>query len=274
MNKKVVLVTGASSGIGKATALQLIKEGHIVYGAARRLEKMKDLIDNGGHAIKMDIIEEDQIISGVDQIIKEQGRIDVLVNNAGYATYGSIEETAIDDARRQFEVNIFGLARLTQLVIPHMRKNKAGKIFNISSVGGKIYSPMGAWYHATKHALEGWSDCLRLEVKQFGIDVVIVEPGLIITEFGDVMTQPMVDRSGHGPYASMVNQLADTISEMYGKPDAGSPPSVIADVISRGIKARKPKTRYAKGKMAPMLLGMRKWLSDRNFDKAIMMQLK
>ncbi len=274
MNNKVVLITGASSGIGKATALQLINEGHIVYGAARRLEKMKDLEEAGGHAIKMDVIEEDQVITGIDRIIKEQGRIDVLVNNAGYATYGSVEETTIEDARRQFEVNIFGLARLTQLVIPHMRKNRSGKIINISSVGGKIYSPMGAWYHATKHALEGWSDCLRLELKQFGIDVVIVEPGLIITEFGDVMTQPMVDRSGHGPYKHMVDQLSATMKEMYGKPDAGSPPSVIANVISEGIRAKKPKTRYAKGKMASMILFMRRWLSDRGFDKAILMQLK
>lgn len=272
--KKVIVVTGASSGIGKATALKLIDEGHIVYGAARRIEKMKDLEEAGGFVKKMDITSSEEIEAAVNQIIEKHSKIDVLVNNAGYATYGSVEETSIEEARRQFEVNIFGLARLTQLVIPYMRGWRSGKIINISSVGGKIYLPMGAWYHATKHALEGWSDCLRLELAQFGIDVVIVEPGLIVTEFGDVMTQPMIDRSGNGPYKPMVDSLSKAVKESYGKPNAGSPPTVIAAVISDAVKARKPKTRYARGKMAGILLKMRKWLSDRAFDKAIMSQIK
>ena len=180
---QIILITGASSGMGKETALRLIAEGHIVYGAARRVEKMLDLVEAGGHVLLMDVTDQAQVQAGIDRIIAEQGRIDVLVNNAGYGSYGSVEETPIDDARRQFDVNLFGLARLTQLVIPHMRERQSGKIINISSVGGKIYTPLGAWYHATKHALEGWSDCLRLELKPFGIDVVIVEPGLI--EFGE-----------------------------------------------------------------------------------------
>lgn len=272
--KKVILVTGASAGIGKATALQLIKEGHIVYGAARRIENMQEIVDAGGHSVKMDVTEETSIVSGVRQIEKEQGRIDVLVNNAGYAVYGAVEDVSIDDARRQFEVNIFGLARSTQLVLPIMRKKKSGKIINISSVGGKIFSPLGAWYHATKHALEGWSDCLRLETKQFGIDVVIVEPGLIMTEFGEVMHQPMIDRAKGGAYEELVTRMAKTSEEMYSRPNAGSPPSVIADVISKAIRARKPKTRYAKGKMAGIILFMRKMLSDRGFDKLLMARLK
>jgi NADP-dependent 3-hydroxy acid dehydrogenase YdfG len=160
--KKVILVTGASSGIGKATAQQLIKEGHIVYGAARRIEKMKDLEESGGHAIQMDVIKEQEVKACADRIIKEQGRIDVLVNNAGYAVYGPVENVDLEDARRQFEVNIFGLAAITKEVLPYMREAKSGTIINISSIGGKIYTPLGAWYHATKHALEGWSDCLRI----------------------------------------------------------------------------------------------------------------
>lgn len=273
-NKKVILITGASSGIGKATALQLIKDGHTVYGAARRVEKMQELTDAGGHIIEMDVMDEAQLEAGVNQVIKEQGKIDVLINNAGYANYGSVEETPIADARRQFEVNIFGLARLTQLVIPHMRKQKSGKIINISSMGGKIYTPLGAWYHATKHALEGWSDCLRLELKPFHIDVVIIEPGAIVTEFGAVMVEPMLERSGNGPYSDMTHALAKATRGSYEKEGAASPPSVIAGVISKAIKSSRPRTRYVAGKLAQPLMFIRKYLGDRIFDRAIMSQLK
>lgn len=274
MKKKVVLVTGASAGIGKATALQLIKEGHIVYGAARRVEKMKELEDAGGFALKMDVLEEDQIVAGIKTIIEKNGRIDVLVNNAGYAVYGSVEDITIDEARRQFEVNIFGLARLTQLVLPYMRAKKSGTIINISSVGGKIFTPLGAWYHATKHALEGWSDCLRMEVNPFGIDVVIIEPGAIKTEFVDVMNQPMLDRSANGPYEPLAKAMAKAAKESYSKKGRHSGPEVIAQTISKAMSASKPKTRYASGAMAGLILFMRRWLSDRGFQKMMMSQIK
>lgn len=270
---KIILVTGASSGIGKKTALQLIKEGNIVYGAARRLNKMEDIVNAGGHAIEMDVLNEDQLKAGVEQIINTHGRIDILVNNAGYAVYGSVEDTSIDDARRQFEVNIFGLARLTQLILPHMREKKSGTIINISSVGGKIYTPLGAWYHATKHALEGWSDSLRLELKQFGINVVIVEPGLITSEFADVLYEPMLERSGNGPYANMTKSVAAATKTSYEN-GGGSSPTVIANVISKIVMSKNPKTRYSAGKMAKPILFMRKRLSDRLFDKIIMRQVK
>ena len=270
---QVVLITGASSGIGKETALQLIGEGHIVYGAARRLNKMEDIINAGGHAIEMDITDEAQTSAAVGQIMKEQGKIDVLVNNAGYAIYGSVEETTIEDAKRQFEVNIFGLARLTKLIIPQMRERKSGKIINMSSMGGKIYTPLGAWYHATKHALEGWSDCLRLELKQFNIDVVVIEPGAIKTEFGDVMLNPMIERSGKGPYSNIVHSLANAAKESYEKGDASSP-KVISDLVSKAINSRKPKTRYVAGKYAKPMLFIRKYLGDRAFDKAIMSRVQ
>ena len=169
---KVILITGASSGIGKDTALSLIKEGHIVYGAARRLEMMQDIVQAGGHAIKMDILNNEDVDKAVDRVISEHKRIDVLVNNAGYGLWGAVETISIDEAKRQFDVNIFGLAYLTKKVIPLMRNQKSGKIINMSSMGGKVYTPFGAWYHATKYALEGWSDCLRIELKSFGIDVI------------------------------------------------------------------------------------------------------
>lgn len=271
--KKTILITGASSGIGNDTAQQLIKEGHTVYSAARRVEKMQDLVQAGGHAIPLDVTNEEQLVATVNQITKEQGRIDVLINNAGYGSYGSVEETPLEDARYQFDVNLFGLARLTQLVIPHMRKQKSGKIINISSMGGKIYTPLGAWYHATKHALEGWSDCLRLELKQFNIDVVIIEPGAIQTEFGDVMMDPMLERSGQGPYSKIAKSMAKTTVDTYANGGA-SPASVITNVILKAIDARKPKTRYVAGKMAKPVMLMRKYFGDRIFDKAIMSQVK
>lgn len=272
--KKVILITGASSGIGKATALQLIQEGHTVYGAARRVEKMQALVEAGGHSLSMDVTKDADMKKGIAQIIEKEGRIDTLINNAGYAIYGSVEETPIEEARRQFEVNIFGLARLTQLVLPHMRAQSSGQIINVSSMGGRIYMPLGAWYHGTKHALEGWSDCLRLEVKQFGIDVVVIRPGAIATEFGDVMLDPMLKRSGDGPYKKLTNSLAKSIKDSYEKENASSPPSVIANTISKAVNSSKPKTRYTAGKMAKPLVFVRNYLGDRFFDWAINSQFK
>ena len=272
-NTKVILITGASSGIGKAMALALIEEGHTVYGAARRVEKMQDLVDAGGHALQLDVTNHEEVAAAVERVLTEQNRIDVLVNNAGYAVYGAIEDVPVEDARRQFEVNLFGLAAITKAVLPAMRKQRSGTIINVTSVGGKIYTPLGAWYHATKHALEGWSDCLRLETARFGINVVIVEPGAIETEFGDVMTGPMLDRSGDGPYAKMARAVAQAMKTSY-EPGGSSPPSVIANLVSKAIRAGRPKTRYAAGKYAKPMLAMRRWLSDRAFDGIIMSQIK
>lgn len=271
---QVILITGASSGLGKDAALTLIAQGYTVYGAARRVDQMQDLVAAGGHAVALDLTDEAQIEALVQRVIAEQGRIDVLVNNAGYAIYGSVEETRIEDARRQFEVNLFGLARLTQLVLPHMRAQASGTIVNMSSVGGKIYTPLGAWYHATKHALEGWSDSLRLELAAFGIHVVLIEPGLIGTEFGDVMLAPMLERSGQGPYGQMAQRMAEASQANYDKPGASSPPSVITNLILQAIRSPRPKTRYAGGKLAKPMLFLRWLLSDRLFDRAVMSQVK
>ncbi len=272
--KNVILITGASSGIGKKTALDLIKQGHEVYGVARRVEKMQDLVSAGGNALKMDITNSDDIQNVVKTIIETHGKIDVLINNAGYAVYGAVEDTDLADVRRQFDVNFFGLVDLTQRVLPHMRSQRSGKIINISSMGGKMYTPLGAFYHATKHALEGWSDCLRLELKPFGIDVVVIEPGAIETEFGNVMYQPMVDRSIGGAYEDISKQLAKATQEGYNKPGSFSPPSVISNVIVKAIDSNRPKTRYVAGKYAKPMLWIRKYLGDRVFDRVIMTQVK
>jgi len=266
---KVALVTGASSGIGKEIAKQLLQDGLTVYVAARRVEKMADLETLGAIALKMDITQESDIQAVVARIQDREGGVDVLINNAGYAIYGAMEDTTIKDARRQFEVNLFGLARLTQFVLPAMREKRSGTIVNISSMGGKIYTPLGAWYHATKHALEGWSDCLRLELSGFNIDVVIIEPGIIKTEFGDVMMEPMMERSGNSAYSELTQSLKKATQDAYETGNFSSP-TLIAKVVSKAVKARKPKTRYAAGKFAKLLIWMRKWLGDRIFDRIVL----
>src|ERR1700712_5218897 len=184
--KKVILVTGASAGMGKEFAKELLKDGHIVYGAARRTEKMEDIRQLGVKVLEMDVTDEQSMIKGVDTIIKAEGKIDVLVNNAGFGSYGPLEDVPIEDARYQLEVNVFGAARLIQLVLPSMRKHHWGRIINISSVGGKITTPFGGWYHASKFALEGMSDTLRKEVEPFGIDVVVIEPGGVKSDWASI----------------------------------------------------------------------------------------
>ena len=271
--KKVILITGASSGIGKDTALSLIKEGHVVYGVARRLEMMKDIVQAGGHAIKMDILKDRNIDDVVNQIIKEQSRVDVLINNAGYGLWGAVETISIDEAKRQFDVNIFGLAYLTKKIIPIMRKQKSGKIINMSSMGGKVYTPFGAWYHATKYALEGWSDCLRIELKSLGIDVILIEPGVIKTEFQDVMMDSTVERSIGTPYEKKLKALEKATQEMYAR-GIGSPPSTITKLIIKAINSHNPKRRYVGGLFAKPMLFIKKWFGDKMYEKAIMSQIK
>jgi NAD(P)-dependent dehydrogenase (short-subunit alcohol dehydrogenase family) len=262
---KVVLISGASSGIGKEAARTLKKAGAVVYGAARRSEVMKGLEGDGIRTAQLDLTDEDSIEACVKSILEREGRIDILVNNAGYGSYGAIEDVPISEARRQFEVNLFVLARLTQAVLPSMRAKRFGRIVNISSIAGKIYTPFGGWYHATKFALEGFSDCLRLEVEPFGIDVVVVEPGGIKTEWGTIAAEHLRKTSGNGVYAEAANKAANSMRRAY-QGDRLSPPSLIADVILQAVAARKPRTRYAVGFGAEPMLILRRWLSDRMFD--------
>ncbi len=271
-NKKTALVTGASSGMGKEIAKRLIRDGYHVYVAARQVEKMRDLESLGAQPLKMDVTAEAEVEAAVAQIVTERGGVDVLVNNAGFGLYGPMEEIGMDEARYQFEVNVFGPARLTQLLLPAMRKKGAGKIVVISSMGGRIYTPLGSWYHATKHALEGWSDCLRLELAPLGIDVIVIEPGIIETGFGDVVSEGLVKRSGTGPYAKLTNAVATATRASYGKNQA-SPPSLIADVVGKAVAVRRPRTRYVAGKFAGSLIAVRSWLGDRAFDRIIMSQI-
>lgn len=272
-DKKTALVTGASSGMGKVIARRLIQDGYQVYAAARSVEKMNDLAQLGARALRMDISRDEDILAAVNTIVSQTDGVDVLVNNAGFGLYGPVEEIGIDEARYQFEVNVFGAARLTQLLLPVMRARRRGYIINITSIGGKIYTPLGAWYHATKHALEGWSDCLRLEVAEYGIKVVIVEPGLIETGFGEVVSGSIVKRSASGPYGHLVRKVANSVKNAYGN-GRGSDPKVIADVVARAVNSPHPRIRYAAGKYAKMLIRMRVWLGDRLFDRVILSQTR
>jgi short-subunit dehydrogenase len=269
--KKVALVTGASAGIGAATARLLAQSGYTVYGVARRTDKMNTLKDAGIKTIAMDVAEDTSMVKAVEQIIAEQGRIDILVNSAGFGSYGAIEDVPMEDARYQLEVNVIGLARLCQLVLPYMREQHFGKIVNITSIGGKMATPLGGWYHASKFAVEGLSDSLRLEVKPFGIDVIIIEPGGVKTEWGGIAFDSAEKRSGHTAYG----ELTSKAKSVFAKSEVNNvAPVVIAELIKNSIEVKSPKPRYAKGYMAGIILGAKKWLSDPMFDRMIMSQMK
>ncbi|MCL8015868.1 oxidoreductase [Streptomyces sp. AS02] len=268
MTAKTALVTGASSGIGEATALKLQSLGYTVYGAARRTGRLQKLADRGIRPMAMDVTDDDSMRAGIDRIVAETGRIDVLVNNAGYGSYGAIEDVPMEEARRQFEVNVFGAMRLAQLALPHMRAQRTGTIVNITSMGGKIYTPLGGWYHGTKFALEALSDCLRLEAKPFGIDVVVIEPGAIATEWGAIAADQLEKSSTDGAYAKQADAVASSLrSEANAK--RNSPPQVIADAIGKAVATRRPRTRYATGFGARPLIALRRVVSDRTFDTVI-----
>jgi len=269
--KKIILITGASAGMGKDFARELVKDGHTVYGAARRLGQMDDLKALGVKTIKMDVTDEASMVQGITDIIEAEGGVDVLINNAGFGSYGAIEDVSIQDAKYQLDVNVFGAARLAQLVIPQMRKQHFGRVINISSIGGKFALPLGGWYHASKFALEALSDALRNEVKPFGIDVVVIEPGGVKSEWSDIAMDNLVKISGNGVYSKMAKKLAG-MSKTQGHRAAG--PEVITKLIKKAIEAKNPKTRYTGGFAAKPLLFLRKILSDRMMDKLFMSQLK
>jgi NAD(P)-dependent dehydrogenase (short-subunit alcohol dehydrogenase family) len=262
---RTVLVTGASSGIGEATARAFLERGWTVHTAARRTEQMASLAAAGANVHYLDLTDETSIGDLVSRLGKEPGSLDAIVNNAGIGVYGSVEEVSMGEARRQFEVNLFGIARLTQLILPAMRESRSGTIVNVSSIGGRVYTPMGAWYHASKHALEGWSDCLRLEVAPFGIRVVIVEPGAIETEFAEIAIAPLLERSEGGPYADFARKMAAATRRAYLDKKASSP-DLIAGIIVKAVEARRPRTRYVAGYLGKPVIWARRILGDRGFD--------
>jgi NAD(P)-dependent dehydrogenase (short-subunit alcohol dehydrogenase family) len=269
MTTNIALVTGGSSGIGEATALALAQAGCTVYAGARRIERMQHLKEHGIRPLALDVTDEESMQFAVSQIITDQGRIDILVNNAGYGSYGALEDVPLSEARSQFEVNVFGAARLIQLVLPQMRQQRSGTIVNITSIGGKISMPLGSWYHATKFALEAISDCLRMELAPFGINVVVIEPGSIQTEWGGIAAEKVRASSGTGPYASQGNAMAEALSSESTQ-RRSSPPELIAKTIAMAVTARRPRTRYAVGYGAKPMIALRNVLPDRWLDTFIL----
>jgi len=265
---RTAFVTGASAGIGEATARALLAAGYRVFAGARRVDRMAGLAAAGATLLKLDVTDDASIVAAVETIKKEAGRIDVLVNNAGYGSYGALEDVPLGEARRQFEVNVFGLARLCQLVLPTMRAQKSGKIVNVTSIGGKIWEPLGSWYHATKFAVEGLSDCLRVETARFGIDVIIVEPGAIRTEWAGIAREGLLQMSGGTAYGELAKCHARLLATAETSRLA-SPPDVVARTIVRAVSARRPKTRYATGGGAHTILFLKTILQDRMFDRLI-----
>ena len=265
---KTALITGASSGIGEATALHLAELGYTVYAGARRVERMSDLADRGIRTRSVDVTDDPSMVALVEAILADTGRIDVLVNNAGYGLYGALEDVPIEEARRQFDVNIFGLARMTQLVLPQMRAQREGYIVNISSMGGKIWEPLGSWYHASKFAVEGLSDSLRVEVAAFGIKVVIIQPGTIRSEWSGIAADKLEAASANTPYAEQAKLVGGGLRAVDHMRMA-SGPEVVAEAVGKAVQSPKPRTRYIVGGGARGILLAEAVLPDRGFDRFI-----
>lgn len=261
--KKVILITGASSGIGRATAIRLQQTGNLVYAAARRIDRLQSLAKYGIRPLALDLTQPDTLDQAVTTIQQQTGRLDILINNAGYGAYGAIETVPIKTAKRQFEVNLFGTARLIQAVLPIMRAQHSGRIINVTSIAGKIYQPLGGWYVATKHALEGLSDTLRSEVEAFGIQVVIIEPGLIQTEWAKIADQNLQTNTTAAAYAPLAAKTDALLKLAYRW---ASDPNVIAAVMMKAVTSRHPRSRYAAGFGSHLTLASRRLLSDRQFD--------
>jgi NADP-dependent 3-hydroxy acid dehydrogenase YdfG len=272
---KAVLVTGCSSGIGRASALRLSQAGWTVYATARRPESLAELARAGCKTLALDVTDEDSMRAAVATVEQEHGAVGVLVNNAGYSQGGAIETVPMDAVRRQFETNVFGLVRLTQLVLAKMRAQRWGKIVNIGSMGGRLTFPGAGHYHATKHALEAISDALRFEVRGFGIDVILLEPGLITTEFGHAATASMPDvGDAQDPYANFNAAVAAVTAGAYDGPmrHLGAGPERVAKVLERAITRSHPPGRITITPSAKLSIATRRLLSDRAWDAAMRRQ--
>ena len=277
---KAVLITGCSSGIGQATARHLNARGWTVYATARRRESLADLRTAGCETLALDVTDEDSMRRAVEQVEAREGAVGVLVNNAGYSQSGAIETVSMEAVRAQFETNVFGLARMCQLVLPAMRAQGAGKIVNLSSMGGRFTFPGGGYYHASKHAVEAISDALRFEVQGFGVRVIIVEPGLIRTSFGEAAVGSMsapagVQDDGADPYGEFNAAVSSNTVDAYEVgPIArlGGPPEAVARKIEKAISADRPRTRYTVTPSAKVLLGLHAMLPDRGWDAFVSSQ--
>ena len=263
---KTALVTGASSGIGEATVRALLEDGYMVFAGARRLERMAPLETLGARLVFLDLADDASLVSAVETVVNAAGRLDVLVNNAGYGSYGALEDVPLAEARRLFEVCLFGLGRLSQLALPVMRSQGGGRIVNVGSMGGRFGEPFAAWYHAAKFAVEGLSDCLRMEAAPFGVSVIVIEPGTIRTEFARTAGESLIRASGKSAYAPYARRHAKMLAYNEASKVPSSPAGV-AKTIVRAVRAARPRARYPTGAAARPMLFLRRITPDRIFDR-------
>jgi NAD(P)-dependent dehydrogenase (short-subunit alcohol dehydrogenase family) len=264
---KAVLITGCSSGIGHATAALLAAQGWKVYATARRPETLSELARKGCETLALDVTDEPSMRRAVQAVTDKEGAVGVLINNAGYSQSGAVETVPIDQVRRQFETNVFGLTTMCQLVLPGMREQGWGKIVNLGSMGGKLTFPGGGFYHATKYAVEALSDALRFEVRGFGVDVILIEPGLIITNFGETATAS-VSGDQTGAYADFNRKVGKLTEGAYKGPMSklGGRPEVVAKAIVNALSAKQPKARYPVTASAHLMMTQRRLMPDRAWD--------
>jgi NAD(P)-dependent dehydrogenase (short-subunit alcohol dehydrogenase family) len=266
---KAVLITGCSSGIGWATAERLVDVGWRVYATARNVEKIASLEQRGCALLPLDVTDEESMRSAVDEVERREEAVGVLINNAGYSQSGTVEAVPMEKVRRQFETNVFGLARMCQLVLPGMRRQGYGRIVNVSSMGGKLTFPGAGYYHATKHAVEALSDALRFEVQGFGVKVSVIEPGLIKTDFAETAIGSMDGPDGDNPYVGFDQAVARATAENYERGPIsrlGGGPEAVAETIERAICARSPGSRYAVTPSAHLFMWLRRLLPDKAWD--------
>jgi NADP-dependent 3-hydroxy acid dehydrogenase YdfG len=270
----VVLITGCSSGIGAATATDLAARGHTVYATARRPETLHSLADQGCKTLALDVNDEESMVAAVGAVEDAEGAIDVLVNNAGYSQSGAVESIPLDTIRKQFETNVFGLIRMSQLVLPGMRNAGHGRIVNIGSMGGKLTFPGGGIYHATKYAVEAISDAMRFEVQGFGVQIVLIQPGLITTGFADTAVGSVGDL-GDGPYADFNARVGAITADIYSSPVAkliGGGPESVAKVVRKAVESKRPKARYTVTPSATLSILQRQITPDKVWDLAMRSQ--
>jgi NAD(P)-dependent dehydrogenase (short-subunit alcohol dehydrogenase family) len=268
---RAVLITGCSSGIGRATAERLARRGWPVYATARNVEAIAPLEESGCRLLPLDVTDEDSMRGAVEEVEKAEGAVGVLINNAGYSQSGAVEEVPMEKVRRQFETNVFGLVRMCQLVLPGMREQGFGRIVNLSSMGGKLTFPGGGFYHATKHAVEAISDALRFEVRGFGLEVVVVEPGLIRTGFAGTAVDSLGE-GGSGSYAGFDAGVARTTRENYERgplAKLGGEPEAVAETLEHAVSAARPRARYTVTPSARLLISARRLLPDRAWDALV-----
>src|SRR3954462_13919221 len=270
---KSVLITGCSTGIGAATAAELAPD-FTVYATARKVETLRELESQGCRVLPLDVTAEDSMHTAVEQVESDEGAVWALVNNAGYSQSGALETLTMDSVRAQFETNVFGLLRMSQLVLPGMRRAGSGRIVNIGSMGGKLTFPGGGVYHATKYSVEALSDAMRFEVQGFGVKVVLIEPGLIVTDFANTAVSSVDAADAGGPYATFNTAVGERTEGAYKGPLArlGGGPEDVAKVIRRALESRRPRARYKVTPSASLAIAQRRMTPDRLWDLAMRSQ--